>query len=80
MRRAAGGTGAALIASATTSILGFAIMAFAPMPMFASYGILTAVMIFLAAVASLAVLPSLLLLVTPNGVGGSDIGQERTSE
>jgi predicted RND superfamily exporter protein len=80
LRRAAGGTGAALIASATTSILGFAIMAFAPMPMFASYGILTAVMIFLAAVASLAVLPSLLLLVTPNGVGGSDIGQERTSE
>ncbi|MCH8940804.1 MAG: MMPL family transporter, partial [Chloroflexi bacterium] len=63
--RAAHGTGGALIASAATSILGFTIMAFAPMPMFSSYGILTAVMIFLAVTASLVVLPSLLLLVTP---------------
>ena len=63
--RAARGTGGALIASAATSILGFTIMAFAPMPMFSSYGILTAVMIFLAVTASLVVLPSLLLLVTP---------------
>ncbi len=63
--RAAHGTGGALIASAATSILGFTIMAFAPMPMFSSYGILTAVMIFLAVTASLLVLPSLLLLVTP---------------
>jgi predicted RND superfamily exporter protein len=62
---AAQGTGTALIASAATSILGFAVMAFAPMPMFASYGILTSVMIFLATVASLGVLPSLLMLVTP---------------
>ena len=79
LRRAAEGTGAALIASATTSALGFAIMAFAPMPMFASYGILTAVMICLAAVASLVVLPSLLLLVTPNGMSGSEVGQENSS-
>jgi predicted RND superfamily exporter protein len=62
---AAQGTGSALIASAATSILGFTIMGFAPMPMFSSYGILTAVMIFLAAAAALLVLPSLLLLVTP---------------
>ena len=48
-----------------TIVVGFTIMAFAPMPMFASYGILTAVMIFLAAAASLLVLPSILLLVTP---------------
>ena len=34
-------------------------------PMFSSYGILTALMIFLAMAASLVVLPSLLLLVTP---------------
>ena len=40
-------------------------MGLAPMPMFASYGILTALMIFLALAASLVVLPSLLLLVTP---------------
>ena len=40
-------------------------MGFAPMPLFASYGILTAIMIFLALSASVLVLPSLLLLVTP---------------
>ena len=65
LRRTAQGTGIALMASAATSIVGFTVMAFAPMPLFASYGILTAVMIFLAAAASLVVLPSLLLLVTP---------------
>ena len=65
MRQAARGTGASLVASAASSIVGFAIMGLAPMPMFASYGILTALMIFLALAASLVVLPSLLLLVTP---------------
>ena len=65
LRRAARGTGVALLASAATSVAGFTIMAFAPMPMFSAYGILTAVMIFLAATASLLVLPSILLLVTP---------------
>jgi len=35
------------------------------MPMFSTYGILTAVMIFLALTASLVVLPSLLMLITP---------------
>ncbi|MBO20670.1 MAG: hypothetical protein CL732_09040 [Chloroflexi bacterium] len=65
MRRAVAGTGVALVSSAATSIIGFVIMAFAPMPMFASYGVLTAVMIFLAAAAALLVLPSLLYMVTP---------------
>ena len=65
LRRAARGTGVALMASAGSSIVGFAILGFAPMPMFSSYGILTAIMIFLALTASLVVLPSLLLLVTP---------------
>ena len=68
LRQAAQGTGVALMASAATSIVGFSVMAFAPMPLFASYGMLTAVMIFLAAAASLLVLPSLLLLVTPAGM------------
>ena len=80
LRRAAQGTGVALMASAATSIVGFTVMAFAPMPLFSSYGILTALMIFLAAAASLVVLPSLLLLVTPqaqsisysNKLGGQD--------
>ena len=64
MRRAGAGTGVALLASAASSIVGFAILAFAPMPMFAAYGLLTALMVLLAAVASLGVLPSLLMLVT----------------
>ena len=64
LRQAANGTGVALLASAASSIVGFAILGFAPMPLFASYGMLTATMIFLALAASLLVLPSLLLLVT----------------
>lgn len=68
LSQATSGTGMALIASATTSILGFAIMGFAPMPLFSSYGILTALMILLAAIASIVVLPCLLILVTPSSV------------
>ena len=64
LTRAARGTGVALVASAASSVVGFPIMGFAPMPMFASYGQLTAVMITLARLASLIVLPSLLMLVT----------------
>lgn len=63
--RAAGqGTGVALTASALSSMVGFAILALAPMPLFASYGFLTAVMIGMAGAASLLVLPSLLMLIT----------------
>ncbi len=65
VERAAKSTGMALIASASSSIAGFAIMGFAPMPMFSAYGTLTAIMVFMAAAAALLVLPSLLLLVTP---------------
>ena len=64
MRLTVSGTGVALIASAATSIVGFLIMGFAPMPMFSAYGFLTAMMIFLAVAAALLVLPSLLFLVT----------------
>ena len=60
------GTGVALAASAASSIGGFIIMAFAPMPMFASYGLLTAAMIAMAFAASVLVLPSLLLIVSPD--------------
>jgi predicted RND superfamily exporter protein len=65
LRQAAGGTGVALLASAASSIVGFAIMGLAPMPLFSTYGVLTALMILLALSASIVVLPSLLLLVTP---------------
>ena len=61
METAGAGTGEALVGSALSSIVGFAILALAPMPMFASYGLLTAIMIMLALCASLLVLPSLLL-------------------
>jgi predicted RND superfamily exporter protein len=61
---AGAGTGAALLGSALTSVAGFGILAFAPMPMFATYGLLTALMIVLALMASLFVLPSLLMVTT----------------
>ncbi len=65
LAQATRGTGLALAASAASSIVGFVILGFAPMPLFSSYGFLTAIMIALALAASLVVLPSLLLLVTP---------------
>ena len=65
LRIAGAGTGGALVLSALTSVLGFTVMAFAPTPIFATFGVLTAVMIALALAASLVVLPSALLLVTP---------------
>lgn len=64
LRTAATGTGGALAGSAASSIAGFAVMGFAPMPLFATYGILSSVMVLMAAVASLLVLPALLLIVT----------------
>ncbi len=64
VRAAAAGTGTALVASAFSSAIGFGILALAPMPLFASYGLLTAVMIAMALVATLLVLPSVLVAVT----------------
>ncbi len=64
LRAAGSGTGGALLASALSSVVGFAILAFAPMPLFTAYGLLTAVMIAMALASSLLVLPSLLMLVT----------------
>ena len=65
LRRAGEGTGGALVLSAVTSIMGFLVMAMAPTPIFATFGALTAVMIGLALMASLVILPSLLMIVTP---------------
>jgi uncharacterized protein len=58
------GTGVALVASAASSAVGFGILALAPMPLFAAYGLLTALMIVMALTATLVVLPSVLILVT----------------
>ena len=63
-----------MLASAASSIVGFVILGFAPMPMFASYGQLTAVMIFLALIASLIILPCLLMFVTKDSdVAGKEL-------
>jgi predicted RND superfamily exporter protein len=69
LRRAGEGTGGALALSALTSIIGFWALSLAPTPIFATFGILTAVMIALALLVSLLVLPSLLLVVTPSRKG-----------
>ncbi|MCH7605604.1 MAG: MMPL family transporter [Chloroflexi bacterium] len=63
LRAAAAGTGVPLAGSAASSVIGFGVMSFAPMPLFSAYGVITAAMIFMAAAAALLVLPSLLLLV-----------------
>ncbi len=65
LRRAGERTGGALVLSALTSMGGFFVMALAPMPVFADFGLLTAVMILFSLLVALFVLPSLLLLVTP---------------
>lgn len=63
-RRAGAGTGGALVLSAVTSVLGFSVMALAPTPIFATFGLLTAVMIVLSLAVAILVLPSLLVVAT----------------
>lgn len=69
LRRAGEGTGGALAISALSSIIGFTVMAFAPMPIFVTFGTLTAVMIVFSLLVSLMVLPSVLLVVTRSRSG-----------
>ena len=64
VRLAGEGTGSALVASAASSAVGFGILALAPMPLFAAYGFLTAVMIVMALVATLVGLPGILVMIT----------------
>jgi predicted RND superfamily exporter protein len=64
---AAGSTGIALVGSAFSTAAGFAVLAFAPMPMFATFGILTALMIAMSFLVALMVLPCLLYIFTPQG-------------
>ncbi len=69
LRRAGEGTGGALAVSAGSSIIGFSFMALAPMPIFVTFGTLTAVMIVFSLLVALLVLPSVLLVVTPSRKG-----------
>lgn len=55
------GTGAALLASALTTGIGFGVLAFALHPQLQQFGLLTALMIFYAFLGSVVVLPSLLV-------------------
>ena len=71
LEAAAVGTGLALVGSTVSSVAGFAILTLAPMPLFANYGLLTAIMIVLALISSLFVLPGLLLLVSREPLGMS---------
>ena len=64
LRKTLNGTGIALLGSALSSMAGFAIMGMAPMPLFASFGQITAIMILLALISSVFVFPSLLVLVS----------------
>ena len=61
-------------------MVGFAILAFAPMPLFASYGFLTAVMIAMAGAASLLVLPSLLMVITRDRAVVRDLAYRELEE
>ena len=63
LRTAAAGTGMALFGSAASSVVGFAVLGLAPMPLFATYGVISAVMVLMAGLAALLVLPAMLLLV-----------------
>ena len=80
VRRAGAGTGGALVLSALTSVLGFAVMATAPTPMFSTFGLLTAVMIALALAASLLVLPSLLVMAGKKTTSATDTSLETPIE
>jgi len=57
-------TGMALFGTAVSTALGFAVIIFAPMPMFSAFGLLTAVMIVLSFLMALFALPGLLILFT----------------
>ena len=61
-------TGMALFGTAVSTALGFAVIAFAPMPMFSAFGILTAVMIVLSFLMALFALPGLLRLFTQSSL------------
>ncbi|MCL1588447.1 MAG: efflux RND transporter permease subunit [Actinomycetia bacterium] len=80
VRRSGTGTGGALVLSAVTSVLGFLVMAFAPTPIFATFGALTAVMIVLSLMVALLVLPSLLVLATPSRTEAEDTSPAAAKE
>ncbi len=61
----AGSTGIALLGSCLSTAAGFTVIAFAPMPMFSTFGVLTAVMIAMSFMVAIIALPCLLYIFTP---------------
>ncbi len=64
MRTATTGTGGALLGSAATTVGGFGVLAFAILPALQQFGVITALTIIYAFLASVLVLPSLLVVWT----------------
>jgi predicted RND superfamily exporter protein len=64
MRTAVTGTGGALLGSAATTVGGFGVLAFAILPPLQQFGIITGLTIIYAFLASVLVLPSLLVVWT----------------
>ncbi len=64
-RAATESTGSALVTSAVSTAVAFGVLALAPMPLFATFGLLSALMVLFALLASLLVLPAMLNLVSP---------------
>jgi predicted RND superfamily exporter protein len=61
----AGSTGIALLGSCLSTAAGFTVIAFAPMPMFSTFGVLTAIMIAMSFLVAIIALPCLLYIFTP---------------
>ncbi len=76
--RTARTTGFALFYTALTTAVGFAVIAFAPMPIFATFGMLTAIMIVLSLLMALFALPSMLLLFAPGKRSPKKKGGDRS--
>ncbi|MBW3582706.1 MAG: MMPL family transporter [Euryarchaeota archaeon] len=64
VRRAMDSSGVALFGSAATTTLGFLVLLFAPMPLFATFGLITAAMASASFLAAATILPPLLVLVS----------------
>jgi predicted RND superfamily exporter protein len=77
MNRAVTGTGGALLGSAATTVGGFGVLAFAILPPLQQFGIITGLTIIYAFLASVLVLPSLLVVWTK--YFGPDVDESTTS-
>ncbi|WP_435178317.1 MMPL family transporter [Halorussus sp. AFM4] len=79
MRESVTGTGGALLGSAATTVGGFGVLAFAILPALQQFGIITGLTIVYAFLASVLVLPSMLVLWT-RYLGPGETGEAATKE